>query len=535
MADPSAAYRSELASGLTTFVLPYLSDEELSQVKALLGRGFDPTKSPDDFYSVLPVEYYLAATVGMHEEVYAVTSSWADNRFSAGDDWTDHYQRPQDVVLGLGSAEAVAAEWRRLNLRMRTPQHVRSFLACTGLEALDCVAASVLAATNRDDASLLLREFARVRSPRAAEWMLQCKLSSKAPQVAREWLDRYVGNAVAGLMETAAGRGALADAAIQYLRDVKRRGHGELISACLEDHSGETAAKVRREVVDFEEKIYEPFAEDAVPTWLREGLDQAGELKRQKLPGWADPATLPPLVIGEHRLNDRQTLTVLNVLKATATAEGHPLLAALREHGNRAALDQFAWRLFEFWMEDGSPAKEKWAMLAIAFFGNDQSALKLTPLIRAWPGESQHQRAVLGLTCLRGIGSDTALMQLNGIAQKVKFQGIKKKAREFMESIAEEKGMTREELEDRVVPDLDLNEQGTRQFDFGPRSFQFVLSPDMKPAVRDEAGKVRKDLPKPGVNDDSSRAEAAIAEWKLLKKQLRDVIKIQVPRLEQSM
>src|SRR5678815_970170 len=94
-------------------------------------------------------------------------------------------------------------------------------------------------------------------------------------------------------------------------------------------------------------------------------------------------------------------------------------------------------------------------MTAVGALGGDTSVLKLTPMVRAWPGESQHPRAVLGLEVLRAIGSDTALMQLNGIAQKLKFQGLKTKAREFMEAIAKDKGLTRAELEDRVVPDFD--------------------------------------------------------------------------------
>ena len=49
-------------------------------------------------------------------------------------------------------------------------------------------------------------------------------------------------------------------------------------------------------------------------------------------------------------------------------------------------------------------------------------------MVRAWPGESQHQRAVLGLECLRAIGTDVALMQLNGIAQKLSFKGLKARA-----------------------------------------------------------------------------------------------------------
>lgn len=57
----------------------------------------------------------------------------------------------------------------------------------------------------------------------------------------------------------------------------------------------------------------------------------------------------------------------------------------------------------------------------------------------------------------------------------------------------------------------------------------------MKPLVRDEDGKLRNDLPKPAGKDDAKKANAAVADWKLLKKQIREVGKIQAQRLEQAM
>ena len=174
-------------------------------------------------------------------------------------------------------------------------------------------------------------------------------------------------------------------------------------------------------------------------------------------------------------------------------------------------------------------------MGAIGLFGSDDSALRLAPMVRAWPGESQYPRAVFGLECLRAIGSDVALMQLNAIAQKLPFKGIKARATEFMELIARDRGLTRAELEDRIVPDCNLDDHGGRIFDFGPRQFRFALGGDMKPMIRDEAGKLRDDLPRPGAKDDPVKAEAAVSDWKRLKKQIRELAKVQAECLEQAM
>ncbi|MBA4182177.1 MAG: MolR family transcriptional regulator, partial [Anaerolinea sp.] len=99
----------------------------------------------------------------------------------------------------------------------------------------------------------------------------------------------------------------------------------------------------------------------------------------------------------------------------------------------------------------------------------------------------------------------------------------------------QERGMTRGELEDRVVPDCGLDENGRREFSFGPRSFSFVLTGDLKPMVRDESGKLRPGLPDPGSKDDAAVAAESVEEWKLLKKQIKEVAAIQAARLEQAM
>ena len=77
---------------------------------------------------------------------------------------------------------------------------------------------------------------------------------------------------------------------------------------------------------------------------------------------------------------------------------------------------------------------------------------------------------MLGLGVLGQIGTDTALMLLSGIAEKVKFKALQQRAREAMDEIAAAKGMSKAELEDRIVPACGLDERGSRTFDFGPRA-----------------------------------------------------------------
>jgi hypothetical protein len=104
-----------------------------------------------------------------------------------------------------------------------------------------------------------------------------------------------------------------------------------------------------------------------------------------------------------------------------------------------------------------------------------------------------------------------------------------------MEAIATDRRMSRDQLEDRIVPDCGLDELGSKVFDFGDRQFRLALADNLKPMMKDADHKLKTDLPKPNSRDDADKAAAAIADWKLLKKQLAEVVKIQTLRLEQVM
>ncbi len=513
-----------------TWVAPNLPDADLARLRAQIRPQITPAKWPDRMGSAEP--FLIAATLRMYDELRAVVESWPDDAFR--EEFSDYGRQPQTVIFGLGDPELVQKHMRRLHLRLRFPRQITGWLAHTEWRALELVTDSILACRNKGECEKLVVAFRAVKAPEAAGPMLRLSQQSKAPKAAREWLDQNLGLAIVGLTGVAASRSAHAAAAIEQLRDWKRKGYGPQIAEAVKALPAEQQKRVQAEVVDREDVVLQPFDAKATPDWLARGVAAAAT---EKAPTWVTPGNLPPLAVDGQRLSDQQVAALLAALQASTFDKRHPLVADLRKHVDPASADDFAWKLFERWIGEGGSAKEKWAMMALGALGSDTSVLKLTPMVRAWPGESQHPRAVLGLQVLRAIGTDTALMQLNGIAQKLKFQGLKTKAREFMEAIAKDKGLTRAELEDRVVPDFDLDERGRRVFDFGARRFNFVFGPELKPMVRDddEKAKLRDNLPEPGAKDDAEKAAEAIADWKALKKQIKDVAKVQALRLEQAM
>ena len=516
--------------GFSAFVLPQLSEHERSDFRATMEARYDAEADPSSIRASALLAFLSTVGGGARLAAFAAGKpdrAWENNAWFGGPA-SGHL----DVLAGLPDEASFVREARRLVARLVSVSELRLWLAATEWRELDMAKDAVLAARTKEEAAALARALALVEAPEAALPMLEVQLGSKAPAIAAEWLAAHPLLAAVGLVPAAMGHGKLAEVAREHLHTLRRSGQAPVLTAAKTHLTPEQGAWLQREILDAVEETVAELDRAALPDALRAAF---GDVKPSKSPGWLSLPSLPPIKVDGKRLAMPEIETVLTALRSKREGANETLTAALKQHANPTSLDAFAWKLFELWQGMGAPSKDKWAMGAIGLLGGDGCVLKLTPLVREWPGESQHARAVFGLECLRAVGSDTALMALNGVAQKLKFKGLKQKAQEMMEGIAQSRGFTSEQLADRIVPDCGLDERGSRVFDYGPRQFRFVLGSEMKPLVRDAAGKVRSDLPAPTKADDTARAEAAVAEWKLLKKTLREVLKIQADRLEDAM
>jgi hypothetical protein len=210
-------------------------------------------------------------------------------------------------------------------------------------------------------------------------------------------------------------------------------------------------------------------------------------------------------------------------------------LDIVRQTCKRASLAAFAWDLFEVWLHSGTPASYNWAFSALGLLGDDDTARRLAPLVREWPGQSATARAVTGLDMLVAIGSDVALMHLNGIAAKIKYKPLQQKAKEKITALAEARGFTTEALADRLVPRLGLDEASALVLDFGPRKFTIAFDETLKPIVKNAEGVRLKDLPKPNQSDTSYLATEASDRFKKIKKDAKTIASLQLLRLESAM
>ncbi|WP_081690430.1 DUF4132 domain-containing protein [Conexibacter woesei] len=517
-----------LFAGVRAYLLPALSRADRDRLRER-ARTWLTDELRDPGYQLGDAALLAAQVGGLDALVQELCDRWPDGWFadsgSAGS-WAT-------IAFGVGSAQAFEDVVERTGMRFAEEHEIAGFLAHTELRRLDRLVASALRQESRDAAATAIGAFAaRVHALEAAPGMLELMVGSRAPSVARDWLNDHPRQTARGLAPLLSRSGRLADAAVDQLKRMAR-GPSRPV---LEELAAELAPGAERDRL--QDRVLDaalpagPELDDA-PPWL---ADAEARLARTALPAWLDVTALPPLEVDGGSLGARHLPTVLRILRASAD-DPDPAIGPLRAAigpGSPAA-EELAWSLFDAWSAADAPTRDRWALVAMGHLGGDRCALRLAPLIRAWPGESQHRRAVVGLGVLRGIGTDVALLQLNGIAQRLRFKALQARAREAMEEIARDRGMTKSELEDRIVPDCGLDEHGRRVFDFGPRQFEFVLGPGMKPMLRDGTGKLRTSPPKPGVRDDAALATAAVADWKVVRRTVADVAKVQGARLEQAM
>jgi hypothetical protein len=358
--------------------------------------------------------------------------------------------------------------------------------------------------------------FAAVESPRVAPAMAHALSLKQSRAVAALWLNRFPEAAAIGLVPVAVGEtGKPRERAAAALRTLAAA-HAKVVRGVAARYGMEAARAVEEILSD--DGTDTPVRAPVMPAfWAAAGLPR------------------PTLGAGTRALPVDAVENLGRLLALSSLEKPHPGLVAVRASCDAPSLAAFAWALFEQWMAAGAPMDEAWAFVALGLLGDDAAARRLAPLIRQWPPAGHHARAVLGLEVLGAIGTEVALMHVHGVAQRARHAGIQKKAREIIGQIAAARGLSEEELADRLVPDLDLEPDGSKLLDFGPRQFRVGFDERLRPYVLDGTGQARAELPKPGKADDKALAKAAAEAWKALKKDVAVLGDQELLRLEIAM
>jgi len=354
----------------------------------------------------------------------------------------------------------------------------------------------------------------RVKSPRAAATWAALAARKRWRRVAHAWLEENVQLAAVGLAPAAVGRpGPARKNADAALRHLMRAGHSEAIR--------DAAA------------VYEPAVREALERLLCADL-RVIHVRPPKAPAFLRKDALPPLALragGSLPTDARDALLELLSVAPVGYA-GYVSIAAACEP---ASLDAFVAALLQQWSDADGPGRGDWAARAVAALPGPGCVDLLCRLARRW-ARSKQAPAARACDVLAALGSDEALMHLAHIAATTRFKNLRERTARRIDEVARARGWSRDELEDRTVPDLGLDASGSLVLRFSETELRVSLDETLRVTLRDENHTRLRSFPRAKTTDaDEPARQAAKARYDRLKKDAKSIGAHQRRRLERAM
>lgn len=246
------------------------------------------------------------------------------------------------------------------------------------------------------------------------------------------------------------------------------------------------------------------------------------------------PAEVPALQLkgtdgqGGRFLGSAAMEVALMFVQLSSPEDPYPGLDLLKEACTARSLGELTEALWS----DYKPSPG--ALAAAAAFGSDALARRMSRALRNDRKPTDVQINTV-LRTLLAMGSDTALIELGRLAERALKEKVKASARKLLHELAAERGLSDEELADRLVPDLDLGADGGMILDFGPRQFRVGLSETLAPFLMDASGNRLPRFPAANKLDEKDKVKEATARWKALVKDLDALAATQLARIERAM
>ncbi|MFT5357917.1 MAG: hypothetical protein ACI9KE_005154, partial [Polyangiales bacterium] len=211
-----------------------------------------------------------------------------------------------------------------------------------------------------------------------------------------------------------------------------------------------------------------------------------------------------------------------------------------RETLDTPSLERFILALLDMWARQGGPGRHDWMLRAALAFPSEVVVRAVCDHARAWARSkgAAAQRACVALAHLGSVHeSDAAALHLAHIAATTRFVALRKEAAEHLDSIAEARGLTRDELDDRSTPDLGLDERGELALGFGEVHLTVQPNESLGVILRKD-GEVIRAFPrvaKSASDEEKAAHKKAKARYDAFKKDLAAISERQLRRLESSM
>ena len=199
-------------------------------------------------------------------------------------------------------------------------------------------------------------------------------------------------------------------------------------------------------------------------------------------------------------------------------------------------LQNLLQQLYMHWVAEGATNTYKNIMFPYSLLATPTQLTALKKQIDEWSTTSKPALAAFGVQCLCMNGSKLALSWTDSLSKKHKNKKVRQAAVEAMDMLCKAWQMSRDALEDEIVPDFGFDSQRVRYFDYGQRKMKAILNQDLSIDLLDETGKTIRSLPKASekYGDVEEMVSAAKEELKAIKSQLPKVVEEQVLRITKA-
>ncbi len=369
-----------------------------------------------------------------------------------------------------------------------------------------------------DDASGYREAVLSFVSPRIAVDIAKAAARKRTRHAAQRWLTDNPEPAALGLIPAALGAVATsrdAEAALRYLASA---GHAPTIASVAQRYGATAAAQIKVLLDD------DP---------LRLGA------KAPKLPAFLRLAELADVELNNRALFDDNARAALVELLQIMPLDGrYPGLATVRSACTAASLGAFALDLVEQWVLGDMPGRHEWMLYAVAHLPSPAGTRRVIELARQW-ARKNGAKAERFAGVLVAIGDDAALQALAHIADTTRYDALRTTVAAMVQDVAAARGLSSDELADRVVPDAGLDSRGRLTLVLGARTVVVELDETLTPVVREQnadgLGPRTTALPRPNRTDDPVLAKSARATFAAFKDDVAAIAQRTMRRFERAM
>ncbi len=247
-------------------------------------------------------------------------------------------------------------------------------------------------------------------------------------------------------------------------------------------------------------------------------------------PSWNAQSVSRPTLVSNGKALPASALDIIATMLALSPLDPpYAGIAQIKEACDPHSLAEFAWETARMWEHAGHKKKEIWMLNSLVHFADDEIVRRLTP----------GMRVDYAVQVLEIIGTDAALMEMATIAGRTESQGsewtLGGRIEKLLESAAEARGVTKDELEEDLAPTADLDEDGMLILDYGPRKVVVGFDESLVPYVKNEAGVKVRALAPARKDDDPVKAERAKTIWRDLKEDVTVIAQRRIVALERAL